>query len=171
MMEYRIAMQREIRSHRPGFTLIELVIAISLTAIISLGLMSALTLSLRAIPESDDAGIVAARIDNASEFLLADIMLASVVDVTDSSRKLDLIIPDTTGDGEADDIEYRFDNGQLTRKVNGGMKRQMVEGISAGQFGIAATDTRVSFVTVVFKTDQGQMHRLGVECLARPEIK
>lgn len=164
-------MQRDTRSHRPGFSLIELVIAISLTAIVSLGLMSALMLSVRAIPESDDAGIVAARIDNASEFLLADIMLASEVDVTDSNRKLDLIIPDITGDGVADDIEYRFNSGELTRKVNSGKDRVMVQGISAGQFGITATDTRVSSVTVVFKTGRGQMHRLGVECLARPEVK
>tara|TARA_E500000318_G_scaffold13439_1_gene12623 strand:- start:4 stop:501 length:498 start_codon:yes stop_codon:yes gene_type:complete len=157
------------RARRPAFSLIELVIAIALTGIVSLALMSALLLSVGAIPDSDDAALLAARIDNANEFLLADAMLASQITAS-STAKITLTVPDQTGDDTPETIVYAFDSGTLTRAVNGAAARTLVDGFSAGQFAVTATDGRVTGITAVIRTVRGSMFRVSVECLTRPEV-
>jgi prepilin-type N-terminal cleavage/methylation domain-containing protein len=155
------------RGARPAFTLIELTIAIALTGIVSAGLMSALLFSIKAIPAAGDAGITAARLDAASEFLLADAMLASAV--SGSGAKISLTVPDQTGDAAADTVVYTIDAGTLTRELNGGDPRTLASNIASGAFGVLAIDGKVVTVTALLKTDRNTVHLVSAECLARPE--
>ena len=154
---------------RRGFTLIELVIALSLTSIVAMALMSALLLSLRAIPGDADGGMVASRLDAASEFLLADVSLASTIVVENGGERLRLTIPDTTGDAAAEDIRYRSNTGVLRRRINGGDWRILADDIASASFSLTTSDGRIGAVNLLIKTNAGSVHRAAFECLARPE--
>ena len=154
------------RRTRRGFTLIELVVALGLTSIVSAALMSALLLSLRAIPASTDGGLIAAELDSASEFLLADASLASALTV--SSTKLTMTVPDVTGDAAADTVEYQLDSGTLTRAVNAGDARTLATDLASLSFTLTTDAGRVTSVNMLTKTNGGSVHRVAVECLARP---
>ena len=94
-----------------AFTLVEMVVAIALTAIIASALMSGFLLSLRAIPATDDPGMTAYEIDRAFEHLLTDASLASEIAV--SNGKVSMLVPDQTGDDTPDRVTYRPELGVL----------------------------------------------------------
>lgn len=170
MPNHRVVTQGEsVGARRPtrrGFTLIELVVALGLTSIVSAALMSALLLSLRAIPAPDDGGMTGADLDAACEFLLADASLASALTV--SSTKLTMTVPDVTGDAAADTVEYQLDSGTLTRAVNAGDARTLATDLASLSFTLTTDTGRVTSVNMLTKTNGGSVHRVAVECLARP---
>lgn len=151
---------------RRAFTLIEMTIAIALTGIVSAGLMSALLFSIKAIPAAGDAGLTAARLDAASEFILADAMLASAVSGTAS--KITFTVPDQTGDAATDTVVYTVESGRLTRVLNGGDPRTLATNLASGSFGIITSNGRVVRIAALFKTDRDAVHVVSAECLARP---
>ena len=161
------ARKRGAAPHR-GFTLIEMTIAIALTGIVSAGLMSALLFSTSAIPGEGDAALSAARFDAASEFFLADAMLASSV-TGSTAEKLQLIVPDQTGDDAPDTVIYTFESGQLTRAINSRDARTLADNIASGAFSITTIDSRVSSITAMVKSNAGFIHIVSAECVARPE--
>lgn len=169
-------MKPAIRTHPPspnaaprrGFTLIEMLIAIALTSLICSALMSALLLSLRAIPGENDAGLIATELSTAFEFLHADVAIASSVEVT--GAKLLLTVPDQTGDATPENIVYQFQTGRLERITNNATPRILSRGINSGQFTATRADDRIASVTVVIKSTAPTMHRTSIECVARPEV-
>lgn len=153
---------------RRAFTLIELVIAIALTGIVAMGLMSALLLSIRAIPSESDEGVLTTRLDSAYEFLLADILVASDVIVDEGGERLTLQIPNPSGAG-TQLVRFRATQGTLGRRIEGKDWRVLAENISSVIFTAHSSNSRAVSVSVSVVTSSGTTHRSSFECLARPE--
>jgi prepilin-type N-terminal cleavage/methylation domain-containing protein len=109
-------------THRaPGFTLIEIVLSLSVLGIVLAALGSVLGLTMRALPgrgEASEQTILASR---ALEQLTDDITSAKQIATT--STTLDLVIPDRDADGTDERVEYTWDGAEgssLLRRLNDG---------------------------------------------------
>lgn len=160
-----------IRRASPAFTLIEVVVAIALTAIVASALMSGFLLSLRTIPSPDDPGLAAYEIDRAFEHLLTDASLAS--EVATENGRLSLLVPDQTGDDAPDLVVYSLEDDQaaetaLLRTINGGDPVRLVSRLASCSFTLRTDAGTATSLTVQLKAESGRIHRAGFELVTRP---
>ena len=121
-MRFSIAPSRHaVARHRAGFTLIEIVLSLSVLGIVLAALGSVLGLTLRALPgrgEASEQTILASRI---LEQITDDIISAK--QIASTTTTLALVIPDRDANGSDERIEYSWDGSQgspLLRRTNGG---------------------------------------------------
>lgn len=156
-----------------GFTLVETVISLVILSIVMGSLMSVMVMATHALPDSDDPSITSADITSALELIMADAMLASAITVDTSSLKL--VIPDRTLDGKRELIRYGLtapDSPPTTlhRSFNNNGNQPLVGGVAAFKASVVSYDSKCSLLVVEIATSRGDVHRAGVELLARPEI-
>jgi hypothetical protein len=102
----------------PAYSLVELVLALAVLAILLIGAQSAILLATRALPTADspNAGIVSA--SQAFQLICTD--LGDAVSVTRATAAdLEFTVPDRTADGAPETIRYFFQGNLLRRTVNG----------------------------------------------------
>lgn len=172
MRQARPHHQHPRHAPRPGFTLAEVVVSISILSIVMTGLMSALLLSTKALPQDDDPGVVAPKADAALEMIMADAMFASIVNKDGS--KLRLYLPDRDGDTKQEVVKYELDDPghpptSLLREYNGGAKRTVLTGVHGLTFTVSSVDGDRSSLVIELVTARNTVHRASIELLTRPE--
>lgn len=109
------------RLHHPrGFTLVECVMAMAISAIILGVLTSLILVAGKTLPSRSMAGSLV-RSANALDQLADDLRLATSV-ITLNANSLELSLPDLDGDGDADQVRYSWsgtDGAPLTREYTG----------------------------------------------------
>ncbi|MGB9625033.1 MAG: PulJ/GspJ family protein [Phycisphaerae bacterium] len=117
------------RSRRRGLTLVELVAGLTITAILLLGTLSAVTLATRAMPGRGDA--VAATLDSAAalDMLASDLHYATSY-MERSENAVTFQVADRNGDQLPEMIRYAWSGtpgDPLTRTCNGGQAVRILD--------------------------------------------
>lgn len=169
---------RPIPKRRPAargaFTLIELMVSMSILSIVMAALMSTMLISLRSLPDADNAGLLATQADAALEMLMADAMLAITVAGDESGIKI--LVPDRDNDGTDEIIFYGLSTPDSTptafvRVINGGTPRVLVRRARAFNFSIVSTGDTPSLLVAELITGHGIVHRAAVEIVARRGVE
>jgi prepilin-type N-terminal cleavage/methylation domain-containing protein len=119
--------------HRFGFTLIELVLSISIIAVILLGLQSAMVLASGSNRSS--AGQLSLNSGRAVDLLSADLSCATSI-LSSSATSIQCIVPDRTGDNSPETISYSWSGvsgDPLLRSINGGASTTILSGVNEFQ--------------------------------------
>ncbi len=105
---------------RRAFTLVEVVAAMGVMAILLVGMAGALTISTTAADAGRDRSSQAVRAAAAADTVLADVNEATAITAR-SKSEVDLTVPDRDGDSMAETIRYRWGavGSPLYRSVNG----------------------------------------------------
>lgn len=150
--------------HHRAFTLIELVIAISLMVLVAGVLASIITIAGRAAesPESRTSGSLAT--SRLLTQILDELSLATSVDSV-SSNKVEFTLADCTGDGLADALSYAWSGpgGTLTRTLNG-VDTTIAQSVE--EFGVVFTSRQHS--TTVTGPNTESIERLLSSCTQFP---
>lgn len=111
--------------NRHGFTLVEMVVALSITTVLVVAMGSALTFAGRATPQPNDAMTVSLAAHDVLSDLAAE--LSYGIDITDrTATAITFTIADQTGDDTPETIRYEWTGdamtpGPITRSENGGV--------------------------------------------------
>lgn len=134
-----------IAPSRPGFTLIETVVAVAISSILLLTLGSSVMLASRAVPSGREPVLTVSQAEYAMALWRTDIELA--LDLAYSVDRVLLAVPDRDGDGIPDVIEYQVTpQRDLVRVQNQGPPERLLRGVK--QIGVERT-TQDGFVTMV----------------------
>src|ERR1051325_4118910 len=110
----------QVRSR--GYTLIEMVLALGILAIILVAAESAVVLSAKAIPDGRGPAAAAISGERAQDLMTSELMTA--VGVTEqTANAITFTVPDRNGDSVAETIRYAWTGtagDPLTRQYNGG---------------------------------------------------
>lgn len=116
---------------RRGFTLIELVVSLSVMTILMAGIASALVIASRALPDRDSPVSVAVDAAEIVERITAELYDAQSFGVR-SATSVAFTVQDRTGDGNPDTIRYAWSGtpgAPLTRKVNLALPYTVLENV------------------------------------------
>lgn len=105
---------------RRAFTLVELVVSLGITGVLSLAIASSIVLSTRALPTPGGLTESQAAAGRALQVFGADVRLATSASLPDA-RTMNLTIPDITGDAASETVVYAWSGtpGEpLTRTIN-----------------------------------------------------
>ncbi len=129
-MEYVVRTMR-LKTNEKGFTLTELLVTISIVAIISGALAMAIITLMRLSPQSKDWNIALRQVQNAGYWISRDVQMSKgAIIVGTSDLFLRFTIP--TGPNTSKTVEYRF------VQMSGNLKRLIrVDGASTQQIMIA----------------------------------
>lgn len=140
-IDNRLAPSRALRA---GTMLAELVIAIAVSAILLLGIQSALSIALRSVPDPRSGAASTLKANRIVDQLVTE--LETAVFITDrSATSIGFTVPDRNGDGVNERIRYQWTGtagGKLTRQYNGGAADTIAEQVDL--FNLTPTATSVS---------------------------
>jgi type II secretory pathway component PulJ len=114
-----------------GFTLIEAVLSVAITAVIGLSLTGIMVMAQRALAGGSAEADQAYKADRAMQMILTDINLATSMPAR-SATSITLVVPDRDGGGQPETIIYSWDGvagHPLTRTYNGGTATTLVENV------------------------------------------
>lgn len=120
---------KRARHLRFGFSLIEIAVALPTIGILTVGMCSAVVLSVRAIPQGGSVITASVETARAMEQLERDLRCATEVSKRDS-RDILFSVPDRTGDGQSESIRYWWsgvDKSAVYRQINNGPSEVVVE--------------------------------------------
>ena len=116
---------------RPGYTLIELVLAMAITGILLTGMSASIVIASRAISEGYDVVGLALRTSDSLGELNSD--LSTAEDFLDrTSSAVTFTVPDRDGDGVSETMKYWWtgeSDGRLMRQVNYGPEITLAEDV------------------------------------------
>ncbi len=106
---------------RPGFTMMEIIVALSISTAVMLGVVSLLSLASNAVPQP--GGVQETAVDGADLLarLTSDLACATQITQADATE-ITLVVPDRTGDAVAETISYSWGAGvgdPVIRDYNG----------------------------------------------------
>jgi type II secretory pathway pseudopilin PulG len=116
---------------RTGFTLIETILSVAITAVIGLSLTGIMVMAQRALAGGLAEADQAYKADRAMQMILADINLATSMPAR-SATSITLVVPPRNGDTQSETIIYSWDGvagDPLTRQYNGGTATTLVENV------------------------------------------
>lgn len=130
---------------RRGFSLAEAVVAMGVLSIILLGMGGAITLSVSAIDQGNDANAGTVKAAEASDRLLADLGEATKISSPDAST-IEFEVPDRDGDGQPEVIAYTWTDGgsagaPLRRSLNGDAPQVMMSRVRRLEVGLVPRRT------------------------------
>ncbi len=119
---------RRVRQLRRGYSFVEIAVALPTIGILTVGMCSAVLLSVRAIPQ--DGSIITASVETARamEQFERDLRCALSVSKRDS-QEIQFTVPDRTGDDQPESIRYWWTGvvgSPFYRSVNGGPEEVVV---------------------------------------------
>ncbi len=120
-----------VRARRIGATLIEVVLATVVIAVLMGSMMSMVLLSSRAIDSGTSSTAKTAEARELIDDLTAELGLAQSVESLDD-KSVTFTVPDLTGDGGVDTISYAWSGvagDPLTRRLNNGPEAILAEGV------------------------------------------
>ncbi len=123
--------RHETSSIRAGFTLIEAVLSVAITAVIGLSLTGVMVMAQRALAGGAAEADQAYKADRAIQMMLVDINLATSMPAR-SATSITLVVPARNGDSNPETIIYSWDGvagDPLTRQYNGGTVTTLAENI------------------------------------------
>jgi prepilin-type N-terminal cleavage/methylation domain-containing protein len=119
------------RAFRPGYTLIELVMAMAIAGILLMGMSASIVIASRCVSEGYDVVGLALRTSDALGEVNSDLSTAEdFLDRTSSS--VTFTVPDRDGDGVSETVKYWWtgsSDGRLMRQVNGGPEVVLAENV------------------------------------------
>lgn len=155
-----------------GFTLIETVVAMAISAILLLALGSTIMLASRAVPRGDEAVISEGELQRAFALMESDIQECTDIMMTSS---LTIAVPDRDGDGLEEVIEYAYNGADkmVTRSRNGGTAETLfgpVKGLTVKQ---TTSNGRVDRISLAFTLSGYAVadRQLDVVLLNQPEAR
>jgi prepilin-type N-terminal cleavage/methylation domain-containing protein len=155
------------RQLRRAFTLVELIIALSLAAFVLMAVASLIGLSTKAIPPEGGVQVTAIQgVEFASKFA-ADAAIAQQVTETDV-RAVTFVIPDQDGDAAADTVRYVWSGvvgSPLERLVNGSDRLEIIDGVSAFSLDYAYADVP-AFAELSKRTDSATTLQTSIASVA-----
>lgn len=117
-------------SFRAGFTLIEAVLSVAITAVIGLSLTGVMVMAQKALAGGIAEADTAYKADRAMQMILMDINLATSMPER-TATAITVVVPDRDGTGP-ETIRYAWDGvagHSLTRQYNGGTATTLAENI------------------------------------------
>jgi len=119
------------RAFRPGYTLIELVLAMAIAGILLTGMSASIVIASRAVSEGYDVVGLALRTSDSLGEVNSD--LSTAQDFLDrTSTSVTFTVPDRDGDGVSETMKYWWtgeSDGRLMRQVNGGPEVTLAENV------------------------------------------
>jgi len=116
---------------RPGFSLLEMAVAMAVTSVILLGIGSAMLLAGRAMPDAHGPALESVAGADAVEPIIAELQYAVAVNQR-SARMIEFTVADRNGDQTPEVIRYKWSGvagDPLTRRYNGGAAVQVLANI------------------------------------------
>lgn len=104
---------RSTRRLRPGFTLLELVVAMTASTVLVGAMGSLIVLTSTAIPAGDDRGSLAAGASHTLQRIADD--LAFATSVTPGTGSVSMVVPDRDSDGKSETVAYWL-SGRLLKR-------------------------------------------------------
>lgn len=142
-------MTRKLRSSRPGYTLVELTVAVSVATVLMGGLGSAIILASRAIPAPDSPTRATADAFHVAEQIAGELFCAFAF-TERSSTAVEFRVHDRDADFSNETIRYAWSGtpgDPLTRQYNGGTAVEIASGVQ--EFALAYTVSTQSETTTV----------------------
>ena len=118
-------------SCRTGFTLIEAVLSVAITAVIGLSLTGVMVMAQKALASGSAEADQAHKADRAMQMILMDINLATSMPER-TAHAITVVVPDRDGAGQSETIRYAWDGvagDPLTRQYNGGTATTLAENV------------------------------------------
>ncbi|MDP1563037.1 MAG: hypothetical protein Q8M16_16790 [Pirellulaceae bacterium] len=120
---------KQARHRRFGYSLIEIAVALPTIGILTVGMCSAVLLSVRAIPQGGSVITASVETARAMEQLERDLRCATQISKRES-RDIVFSVPDRTGNGQSESIRYWWsgvDKSAVYRQINNGPSEIVVE--------------------------------------------
>ncbi len=130
--------------HRPGFTLLELVLSLSVSSILLMAVGSAIMMAAKAVPDPDTPDNDTAQPARVAADIAAELQMALSFTVRDADT-VEFTVADRTGDKIAETIRYDWSGtagDSVTRQYNGGPVADVIE--AAEEFGLLYDTTIVN---------------------------
>ncbi|MAY74112.1 MAG: hypothetical protein CMJ31_05170 [Phycisphaerae bacterium] len=141
---------RHIRGRRRGYTLIELVVAMTAGSVIIVAMGGALTLASFALPTADEPAVRIREANDALSLIARDVAVASGYSITGSKQTLVLTLPDRDDSDGADTVRYDLIKpaGEVVLiRSNGAYERHLITGVGSFQVdAITPADRRPSLL-------------------------
>lgn len=135
------------RPRRPGFSLIEMVVSLSIVSILLVGMTSAVVLASRALPSNDTPA--AATVDSARALhQLHDDLRAATELLNRTATSVTLHLPDRNGDGQPEVITYAWAGNAgdpLIRTADGSTSLSVLDNIESFALAYTTTDQDLVF--------------------------
>lgn len=168
---------RSIPRLRGAFTLIEVILATSILAIVGATVSSVLMVAARSSPPATGGSATDVSIADALAIMALDIGLASEF-LAIEDEYTSFVGADANGDGIADEIGYAFfedSGGQLLRLVGADLST-MHTGIASVEFSYltgtvtvgGASQDVVRAVAIEVETSDGSIYRRTIRCVGQP---
>lgn len=118
------------RRYQRGFTLVEAVLSVAITAVIGLSLTGVMVMAQRALASGTAEADQAHKADRALQMMLTDINLATSMP-EHTATAITVVVPDRDGGGQPETVRYAWAGaGQpLTRQLNGGAATTLAENV------------------------------------------
>ena len=99
---------------RAAFTLVEVVLAVAITAVIGLALVGIMVMAQRGLASATAEGTSAHQADRALQMMLTDINLATSI-TTQTATSITMVVPARNGDTQPETITYAWSGTAGTR--------------------------------------------------------
>lgn len=160
---------RARRRETPGFTLIETIVAVSISGVLLLSLGSVIIVASRAVPTGQETVVTAAAVERGIALIQAD--LEDAIDLASNSDVFLIGVPDRNGDGKDDVIRYSLDgSGSLSRSQNGADAVTVLRDIKDFSLDLSERSGRVTAVRLDLEMNASPSRRsIRVRLLNTPE--
>lgn len=141
-----------------GFTLIETLVAVSVSGILLLSLGSVVVLASRAIPTGRETVITAGVVERGISLMQAD--LEEAIDFASNSGTIVIGVPDRNADGVGEVVKYTLDgSGTLFRSQNGAPGVVILSQIKGFSVNLDERDNRIRAVRIELEMNATPSHR------------
>ncbi|MCC5822590.1 MAG: type II secretion system GspH family protein [Phycisphaerales bacterium] len=154
-----------------AFTLIETVVAVSISSVLLLALGSAVLVASRAVPTGNETVITAGWVERGIEQIRSD--LEEAIGIVRDSDGFHIAVPDRTGDGIGEVISYtNMSGGLLGRAVNMDDPRPILGPLKDTEIVMTQESDRIKSVRLIFHMEHHTpaARVLEVRLLNTPEV-
>ena len=133
---------RFILTRRRAFTLVEMVVALAVVAVLLIGAQSAVMVAARAVPDAKAPNAMLVREAAGLERMMGELAYAKTL-VTASAARVVFTVADRTGDGADETIEYSWAGSKgaaVVRVMNGGTPESVVSSAEGLTFSYDCVD-------------------------------
>lgn len=158
--------------HRPGYTLIELIVAVSVSGVLMAGLSSTMFIAFQASDTSNTPAAATLEAHTSLTHLSAELQYAQRLIAADN-RTIRFTVPDRDSDLGSETIRYAWSGtagDPLTRRYNGGTVATVAEDVHEFKLEYYRPDSAVEYVNVRLQisSDSETSMETAIPLLNRP---